>query len=356
MTTTIAYEPIMTDVLDALGPRERLSRACLTGRVDPERARAELGWSVVEELLATSTFDPGMFRIITEHGHTDPELYLASTLNGLSVVKRTMRANVLVHELSIGSTLNVNGADRLHSGLQADRELLEYAVGRLAWCNGFVSHTGSSAFGRHHDNHNVVVVQAEGSKHWRVFAPDQDAPVFDTVLTAGDVLHVPTGWDHEVTGLGGSSVHWTFGFCVPSDHDIVLAELAHRASRGEDLVVPDGDLADLTDLDTAARARSLDRRAGANLPWSLGDDLPELDELLVRWAARLPPAVTRSGDTLLVASLGSRYRIDARFDQAMRLLARGGRVRASVLGSEAEVRTFLAFALEQRLVLLERDS
>ncbi|MDT7729635.1 MAG: hypothetical protein QOI21_6211 [Actinomycetota bacterium] len=360
MTTTIRYEPIMTEALAALGggsiPPATLSRACLTGRLDPTRTRFERGWQVLEELLATATFEPNMVRLIADRGRVEPDLYLATTLSG-GIVKRSLRAEVLLHELSNGATLTVNGADLLHTGLQADRELLEYAVGRIAWCNGFVSHTGVSAFGRHHDNHDVVVIQAEGTKHWRVFDPALDTVVFDAITGPGDVLHVPTGWDHEVTGTGEPSVHWTFGFRVPSGSELVLDELNHRVRQGEDLVAHNGFDADVDTLDTAARIRSLDRRAGANLPWAFGAELPALDELMVRWAARLPPVVMPTDDRLSVATLGRRYRVDARFEQPMRLLARGGRVRGSALvdgvAPEAAIRTFLTWALEQRLVLLE---
>ncbi|MGQ0575135.1 MAG: JmjC domain-containing protein [Pseudonocardia sp.] len=349
----------MAEVLAVLAPgfADGLSRRCVTGHVRGLAVSARRGWTVVEELLATATFEPGMFRLVAERGRVEPDLYLRSELGG-GVLRRALRPEVLEYELARGATLTVNGADRLHAGLLADREVLEYAVGRLAWCNGYLTYAAASAFGRHSDDHDVVVVQAEGRKRWTVFAPGTDEPVLDRDLRPGDVLHVPAGWEHVVTGLGEPTLHWTFGFVVPSRADLLLAELGHRASADPDALLDPGTWpTDPAALDVAARSRVTERRTGANLPWSLGAALPPLHALWVRWAARLPPVVAAGDGRLDVCTLGRRLRLDARLRDAMDLLARGDRVLAAELvGGEATepvVRAFLTWSLRHRLVLLE---
>jgi hypothetical protein len=99
----------------------------------------------------------------------------------------------------------------------------------------------------HTDKQDVLVLQTQGRKHWRVFAPPQpsrmyradpfargkhpdilsrvelEEPLIDTVLEAGQMLYVPTGFPHTTsTAIDGnplstaidpssSSLHMTVG-------------------------------------------------------------------------------------------------------------------------------------------------
>lgn len=320
------------------------------GRIEPDLA-ATRGWPVLEDVLATTTYEPGMFRLVGERGTVDPSIYLDTELAG-GILRRTLRADVLRHELDRGSTLTVNGADRLDRRVQDDREVLEYAVGHPAWCNGFVSHSAGSSFGRHRDGHDTVVVQGAGRKHWRVFEPGEDgAELFARVLEPGDVLRVPAGWDHEVTGTGELSLHWTFGFVVPTNASLLAAALS-RSQRDELERLTSLSRADLLE---AARVRTLGRRNGANLPALHGAfDLATTE---VRWAARLPPVVEVTADGVKIGSLGRRLGVDARLAGPVRRLGAGDRHLAADLvddqATEAVVTQFLRWAVDQRLVLVE---
>lgn len=88
----------------------------------------------------------------------------------------------------------------------------------------------------HTDKQRVFVLQTEGSKHWRVFAPpppgkrptadplargkgddsltlsELDKPLLDVVLTAGEALYVPAGFPHTTaTADDAASLHITLG-------------------------------------------------------------------------------------------------------------------------------------------------
>lgn len=40
-----------------------------------------------------------------------------------------------------------------------------------------VPQAAREGFGTHWDDHNVIVVQVEGSKHWRLYGPTRSAPM-----------------------------------------------------------------------------------------------------------------------------------------------------------------------------------
>lgn len=112
--------------------------------------------------------------------------------------------------------------------------------------NLYVTWGTSQGFATHWDDHDVFVVQVMGSKHWRVHGPGRPFPmkrdvthdhtcpdtiVWDRVIDAGQVLHVPRGWWHGVRGAGDVSVHLTFGFARRTGIDWaewIVEQLRHR--------------------------------------------------------------------------------------------------------------------------------
>jgi ribosomal protein L16 Arg81 hydroxylase len=124
---------------------------------------------------------------------------------------------------------------------------------------------------RHYDNHDVLVLQIEGRKLWRVYEPlvplplasvpplpfeerteelkyarggprkgradigdrDAGAPAHEFTLEAGDALYLPRGFVHEARALGESSVHVTVGFHVLTWLDLLTVALGQTAQRDE---------------------------------------------------------------------------------------------------------------------------
>jgi ribosomal protein L16 Arg81 hydroxylase len=122
----------------------------------------------------------------------------------------------------------------------------------------------SQAFGSHFDNHDVFILQVEGSKIWKLFTPPQDLPVEvvykarpqwferklpfewdlgpsrpsvepdrEILLSAGDLLYVPRGYVHQVFTSGTPSLHLTVAAPVLTWYEVVVHALAEtfRDSR-----------------------------------------------------------------------------------------------------------------------------
>lgn len=112
---------------------------------------------------------------------------------------------------------------------------------------------GKEGFGTHWDDHDVVVVQLDGAKRWKVFGPTRNAPMHrdvaepqepceeptaEFVLTAGDLLYLPRGWWHSVSASEGvRSLHLTCGLTTTTGADLIvwLAEIL----RSEDIIRAD---------------------------------------------------------------------------------------------------------------------
>lgn len=139
--------------------------------------------------------------------------------------------------------------------------------------NLYCTPPSSQAFGAHFDNHDVFILQVEGSKVWKIFRPPQDLPaeVFykarpswwerklpfevslgpsrpavepdqEIVLSAGDLLYVPRGFVHQVFTSRETSLHLTVAAPVVTWYEVVVQSLieACRQSRPLREALPPG--------------------------------------------------------------------------------------------------------------------
>jgi hypothetical protein len=223
-------------------------------------ARASPGPGHLETLLGVELFDDLLghhdqraprLRAVKD-GRPEPDgllLHRPGTWAGSAVRVRVGR---LVAELTGGTTVALDGIDEIHPAAADLAEHLERAFLAHVLANGYVSSGDRSGTGRHWDDHDVLVLQLEGSKHWSVRQPAEPVPlrqyvgddreggdlVFDDVLAAGDCLYLPRGHVHVVTPTGGFSSHVTFGITRPRVVDVlgrVLGQAGHDPAFRRDL-------------------------------------------------------------------------------------------------------------------------
>lgn len=125
--------------------------------------------------------------------------------------------------------------------------------------NCYLSHGDASGFGAHWDDHDVVIIQLLGRKHWEVYEPTELGPlaaftppgttqrsIWSGLLDPGSALYIPRGWPHQVAGLDGEpSVHLTLSNRRMNGIDVL--------GMATDRVVAEPELLDSAAID-AARA------------------------------------------------------------------------------------------------------
>ena len=152
-----------------------------------------------------------------------------------------------------GNSLRVGRTEQFSASVRQVTNALESRLSASATANTYITPRHQQMIGRHADPHDVFLLQTDGKKHWKVYAPSQDRPLaygitvgshkfsgpygkyrlgrhspgkyatvlttqygtddllLDITLTPGDLLYIPRGFDHEATTSDDLSMHITIG-------------------------------------------------------------------------------------------------------------------------------------------------
>jgi ribosomal protein L16 Arg81 hydroxylase len=136
-----------------------------------------------------------------------------------------------------GLTMIVRDIDRIHAGVGNLVSGLSAEIGETVCANLYVSQPGRQGFDVHFDTHDVLVIQLEGVKRWRVFPPTvafplqglrdtypgikppSGDPLAELELRRGDVLYIPKGFWHDAFAHQDECMHLTVGLHVRTGYD-----------------------------------------------------------------------------------------------------------------------------------------
>lgn len=192
------------------------------------------------------------------------------------------------------------------------------------WPNVYATGTAGAPLNIHFDLHDVLVVQCEGEKEWRISSLRADRPLdvpemrgtFDDAVEAmreqalasvamtftvkpGDVVYIPRGQFHMATTPSGRSLHVTFAIRALCGYDLAqaLSRLALSDPRLRDYL-PDLDQGSLSEQTHDRLAEFKDRLKalldGPNLAQALAEVRADL--MARSNGNRKAPAETKSGN------------------------------------------------------------
>ncbi|XP_013910527.1 PREDICTED: bifunctional lysine-specific demethylase and histidyl-hydroxylase NO66 [Thamnophis sirtalis] len=119
--------------------------------------------------------------------------------------------------------------------------ILQEQFSTMVGANTYLTPAGAQGFAPHYDDIEAFVIQLEGKKHWRVYAPRQPdemlprfsssnfsqmeigEPILETVLEAGDLLYFPRGFIHQ-------------GDCLPEAHSLHITVSSYQQNSWGDLL------------------------------------------------------------------------------------------------------------------------
>lgn len=93
-------------------------------------------------------------------------------------------------------------------------------------CNIYFTPKNQQTLPLHTDDHDVIVVQAFGTKKWRIYHKKSTKLLTEITMQPGDLLYIPSGFPHQALAES-KSLHLTFGLQTIRIYDIMLWMGAH---------------------------------------------------------------------------------------------------------------------------------
>jgi len=124
--------------------------------------------------------------------------------------------------LDDGVTLLLRNVEHWHATTRELVTRLEEDLGLRVETFLFITPPGEQGLPAHRDDADVLLLQINGSKHWKIYGGPQSPhwkpgragnvgpALLDESVHEGDVLYIPRGFAHEAVGEDSLSVHLSF--------------------------------------------------------------------------------------------------------------------------------------------------
>ncbi|MGW8558101.1 JmjC domain-containing protein [Streptomyces tubercidicus] len=138
---------------------------------------ALVSFDTLNDLIATHRLEVPRLRLssggemLPQHPYAVPV-----TTRRHTIWQRTHPAEL--HQcLAEGASLVIDAIDELHEPVADLAQHLESWLRTHVQVNAHASWSAREGFGTHWDDHDVIVLQVEGPKHWRLYGPTRIAPM-----------------------------------------------------------------------------------------------------------------------------------------------------------------------------------
>jgi len=195
---------------------------------EPTRAASLLPWDRIDALISSDTLPDERFSLIRDTNLLPAAFFRRGA-------KEKLMPGAVADLIAQGVSMVINDTAPLVPVIARLTGSIGRRLGCRVQCNTYISFGRQSAFRRHWDRHDVLVVQVHGRKKWQ-FLPGPVAyplehdktlidhkapPEFETVIETGDVLYVPRGEVHVAEVIDEPSVHLTFSLVPPKGFDYI---------------------------------------------------------------------------------------------------------------------------------------
>lgn len=191
-------------------------------------------------------------RVVTTMGLSVPEVSVVKAGSSLTAADYSYESGfvdaVRVNKLfADGATIIMGNLQERLPTLARFCRALENVFSARIQTNIYLTPAHSQGFAAHYDSHDVLVLQVEGSKQWRIYDHPVELPlntqafnphdvpvgaVTDTfVLEPGDMCYVPRGLTHDAVSTDQTSLHITTGLMTRTWADLLTEAVMMSAHK-----------------------------------------------------------------------------------------------------------------------------
>jgi ribosomal protein L16 Arg81 hydroxylase len=255
--------------------------------------------ATIDGLLELFRHEPSVLRLVRGKDKKGPDSY--------RLPDGTLDITSVRNDFADGYTIVVDGIEQYARTIGTLARSLEVELNFPTQVNAYITPAHSTGLVPHYDDHDVLILQIQGSKTWHLYVGadlppreiqrDKDKAVVleslpaptDVPLKAGDVLYVPRGRVHAAETHAEPSIHLTVGMHAPTVLMLAIGALYSQSFRDDRLntQLPARHL-DHPELDATVRDAVLEAIGTVQDPGALADGVGLLADVLVR-RGRCPP-------------------------------------------------------------------
>jgi JmjC domain len=246
-----------------------------------------LNWNVLLQMIERGQHPSSLaeFSLVKDSQLAPPDRWLKRNPAGDGNVVDTDR---LLAFLAHGFSLAVTRIDAHAPHLKTLCDSIRSTVREQVKMGVIVTTGRGGAYTLHYDPEDLIILQVEGRKRWKIFGPPvvnpivgmakaavppEDTLLFDEILEAGDFLFLPAGNWHRCENESSRSVHLGIFFQPPSGLDVVKA-FTSRLLSDDRLRIPLTRLegaADLSAAEVDIKSRAMEHISKLSLSDFLSD-------------------------------------------------------------------------------------
>jgi bifunctional lysine-specific demethylase and histidyl-hydroxylase NO66 len=183
----------------------------------------------VDRIVASGVRRPA-FRLVHDGVPLPAPAGVRSTRLGGRELDDVADADRIAAEFAAGATLVLQGLQRTWPPLDHWCRRLEAELAHPVQANAYLTPSGASGLAEHADDHDVVVLQVDGTKDWTI------ETLGHVRVCPGDVVYLPAGTRHAAAAPRTRSLHVAVGILRTTARDAIARAL--RAVRHADLDRP----------------------------------------------------------------------------------------------------------------------
>ncbi len=192
-----------------------------------------------------------MDRVISTMGLQHPEVNVTKSDGNITPADFAYETGqidpVRVNQLfADGATVILSGLHERLPRLARYCRAMEAAMSARVQTNIYMTPPGNQGFNPHYDSHDVLVLQVQGTKEWRVYGTPIELPLQDQgfergmdvgeevmrfMLEPGDTLYLPRGMAHDAVATDETSLHITTGLMFRTWADVLAEAVIAKAHR-----------------------------------------------------------------------------------------------------------------------------
>ncbi|WLF84192.1 JmjC domain-containing protein [Moraxella sp. ZY210820] len=195
----------------------------------------DISWTEINEIYQRANPIDELFRL--RKGEVVPVSEYVESFDDIGRTRYRFIKPAIYHHMKNGATIVYNRINNEPFVDNLAKQVAQFANAPTV-TSGYLAFGSDASFKSHWDTRDVYAIQLIGKKHWSLYKPNFENPLYmqqakdmdieeptipdmEVVLEAGDVLYIPRGWWHNPVPMDCETFHLAVGTFAPTGYDYI---------------------------------------------------------------------------------------------------------------------------------------